>query len=122
MNRFAIAVAFGLVALYLIPLSTKVAQPVEERGEVAESAPWVPAEPVTVQVLNGAGKAGLALDVTRFLRENRCDVVEMGNADHFKYETTRIIARTEDRAAAEYVRSVLGVGEVASDPDPELLL
>jgi hypothetical protein len=121
-NRIFIAVTFGLIALYLIPLSTKVAQVEEDRGQVAESAVPEPSEPITVQVLNGCGTAGLALEVTRFLRENNCDVVEMGNADHFKYKTTRIVARTEDLGKAEHVRAALGVGEVVSDPDPALLL
>ncbi|MBM3321451.1 MAG: LytR C-terminal domain-containing protein [Candidatus Eisenbacteria bacterium] len=122
-NRLFILVTFGLVALYLIPLSTKIVQEEGDRSEVAESAsPIVPSKPVTVQVLNGCGKAGLALDVSRFLRENACDVVEMGNADHFRYETTKIIARTDNLEAAEWVRRVLGAGDVSSAPNPDLLL
>jgi hypothetical protein len=121
-NRVFITVTLGFVALYLIPLGTKVAQEKEERGEAAESAPPVQLPPVTVQVLNGCGEAGLALEATRFLREKNCDVVEMGNADHFNYKTSKIIARTGDLEAAERVRAALGVGEVSSDPNAKLLL
>jgi hypothetical protein len=121
-NRVFIAVTLGFVALYLIPLGTKVVQEKEERGEAAESAPPVELPPVTVQVLNGCGEAGLALEVTRFLREKNCDVVEMGNADHFNYKTSRIIARTGELEAAERVRAALGTGEVSSDPNTKLLL
>ncbi|MFH1679660.1 MAG: LytR C-terminal domain-containing protein [Candidatus Eisenbacteria bacterium] len=122
-NRFFILVTFGLIALYLIPLSTKVVQERGDRSEIAESASSiVPSEPVTVQVLNGCGEPGLALDVSRYLRERGCDVVEMGNADHFHHEETKIIARSGDLASAERVRAVLGFGEVSSSPDPDLLL
>lgn len=115
-NRILILLTFGLIALYLLPLSARL---VGDGNEIAVSAPG---EPVTVQVLNGCGESGLALKVTRFLRSAGLDVVEMGNAENFHYETTKIVAKTENRAAAERVRDILGIGEVVSIPDSSLLL
>ncbi|MFH1277695.1 MAG: LytR C-terminal domain-containing protein [Candidatus Eisenbacteria bacterium] len=115
-NRVLILLTFGLIALYLLPLSTKI---LDDGDETAVSAPG---ESVTVQVLNGCGESGLALKVTRFLRSAGLDVVEMGNAENFHHERTKIVAKTENTAAAERVRGILGIGEVVSAPDSSLLL
>lgn len=115
-NRFLIAVTLLLIAAYLIPFSSRI---LDNSEDTAFSATG---KRVTVQVLNGCGERGLALDVTRFLRANGCDVVEMGNASHFHHNVTRIIAKNGNIEDARIVRDALGIGEISSDPDSTLLL
>jgi len=115
LNRLLIVVTSLLIALYVLPFSLGF---LEETDDVVLSNAG---EEVTVQVLNGCGEKGLALTITRFLRSHGFDVVEMGNADHFDYATTQVIAR-DDWESASRVRGVLGVGELVSQPDSTLLL
>lgn len=116
LNRLLIVATFAAIALYVLPLSTTFI------GDGDDTAVSAPGDPITAQVLNGCGESGLALEVTRYLRAAGVDVVEMGNGPHFHYESTKIVAMTEDTAPAERVRQILGFGEVISAPDPSLLL
>ena len=44
-----------------------------------------------VEILNGCGVAGIALDYTKFLRKSGFDVTNYKNANHFNYDSTQII-------------------------------
>jgi len=50
----------------------------------------------TIEVLNGTGTAGLAHTAKRGLLRLGVDVIEVGNADHFGYEESVLIARNPD--------------------------
>jgi hypothetical protein len=116
-NRAFIVLTLGLIALYVIPVSTHV---VEESDGTAESAPR---GRVTVRLLNGCGAEGIADRAKDYLRQfERFDVVEWKNAPHFKYEETEIVALTDNREAAEEVRELLGFGRVVYAPDSTQML
>lgn len=114
MNRLLILVTTGVIALYLLPLSSRM---LDDGEDIAISAI---ADPVTVEVLNGCGEEGIALKVTRYLRDGGCDVQDWRNAGHFHHKTTRILARNGEIGDAERVRAALGFGEVAAAPDSTL--
>lgn len=82
-----------------------------------------PQSTIDVQVLNGAGIPELAGAVRNKIQPNsRVDVVEVGNADRYNYETTRIIARSDNPESADHVRSLLGTGSIESNPSDKLLV
>ncbi len=66
----------------------------------------IPSE-VTVEVLNGSGIDGLASKVAALLQEEGFQVVRKGNADHFDYTESQVIALGEivdkARAVALYI-------------------
>lgn len=66
----------------------------------------------SVQVLNGCGATGAANVFAEILRENRYNVVAVGNADSFDYEKSVVINRgqIEDKEV-EKIASIVGVGK-----------
>lgn len=72
---------------------------------------------VRVEVLNASGVQGVARDAMHVLRERGFDVVYIGNADAFGADTTIILDRVGWEEAASAVRTVLGVGRTAAEPD-----
>jgi hypothetical protein len=77
------------------------------------------AERIRVQVLNGTGEVGVAQIVQPLLVPAGASVALTGNADRFDYATTQVVFYDDaDRAAAEAVRSALGVGEVVKSLTP----
>ena len=79
---------------------------------------------LVVEVLNASGRAGLARAGTRVLRRAGIDVVHFGNAPAGAppLDSTRILLRRGDEAAARRVRNALGVGTIVPAADSELLL
>jgi hypothetical protein len=77
---------------------------------------------VTVEVLNATNVNGLARRTTRRLRRQGIDVVFFGSASRADADSTAVIARRGDIAAARRVQAALGVGRVTEDPDSQLLL
>jgi len=79
---------------------------------------------VVVEVLNASGRGGLARSGTRVLRRAGIDVVHFGNAPSGPalLDSTRILVRRGDGAAARRVRDALGVGTIVQAADPGLLL
>lgn len=101
--------------------------PLEEgRGEGARSLPATVPEDWTsrirVEVLNGMGEPGAARRAADRLREMGFDVVFFGNADRFDHDSTRVLLRSEHRAAARRLADSLGVERVLDRADPELYL
>lgn len=82
-----------------------------------------PQEIIRVQVLNGAGIAGLAGDVRDFLQSySRVDVVEVGNAQRYDHQTTKVIDRSNNPESAYRVLEILNNGEYESDPSKDLMV
>jgi hypothetical protein len=75
---------------------------------------------ITVEVLNGTTVNGLARRVTRDLRRRGIDVVYFGTAE--RADSTLVIARRSDMAAARVVQRALGSGAIIDEPSPQLLL
>ena len=82
----------------------------------------VPRERVRVEVLNGAGKEGLARSATDLLRDDGFDVVYYGNAVDFGNESSVIVDRVGRVELARSVADALGVRRVRSEPDSNLYL
>jgi len=75
-----------------------------------------PERRVTVEVLNGTRRAGVARAATRMLRRRGLDVVYFGNADAM-VDSTRVIVRRGDPGRGRDVRLALGVGRIVAEPD-----
>jgi hypothetical protein len=75
-----------------------------------------PDQRVTVEVLNGTRRAGVARAATRMLRRRGLDVVFFGNADE-TVDSTRVIVRRGDPDRGRDVRLALGVGRIVVEPD-----
>lgn len=75
-----------------------------------------PARRVTVEVLNGTTRSGIARSATRRLRRHGLDVVYFGNAEE-RVDSTRVVVRRGDPARGRIVREALGVGGVVVESD-----
>lgn len=75
-----------------------------------------PERRVTVEVLNGTRRAGVARAATRMLRRRGLDVVYFGNADQ-TVDSTRVIVRRGDPGRGRDVRLALGAGQILVEPD-----
>jgi hypothetical protein len=75
-----------------------------------------PERRVTVEVLNGTRRAGVARAATRMLRRQGLDVVFFGNADEM-VDSTRVIVRRGDPGRGRDVRLALGAGQIVVEPD-----
>ncbi|MBI4501153.1 MAG: LytR C-terminal domain-containing protein [Gemmatimonadetes bacterium] len=77
---------------------------------------------ITVEVLNETAVDGLAREVARRLRGRGIDVVYFGTATRRDRDSTVILVRRGDTAAATAVRRALGSGRIAVELDPDRLL
>ena len=77
---------------------------------------------VIVEVLNAGGRPGAARVGARTLRRAGIDVVYFGNAESGTLDSTRIVVRRGDQAAAQRVRSALKAGRITVEPDSTRLL
>jgi LytR cell envelope-related transcriptional attenuator len=75
-----------------------------------------PERRITVEVLNGTRRAGVARAATRMLRRRGLDVVFYGNAEA-AVESTRVIVHRGDPGAGRDVRQAIGAGRVVVEPD-----
>jgi hypothetical protein len=71
---------------------------------------------ITVEVLNGTLRPGVARAATRMLRRQGLDVVYFGNADE-RAESTRVIVRRGDPGQGRDVREALGAGRLVVEAD-----
>jgi len=81
-----------------------------------------PRERVRVEVLNAAGLPKLARTATDALRDVGFDVVYFGNAGSFDRESSVVLDRVGDVAAARAVADALGIRSVRSEPDSNLFV
>jgi hypothetical protein len=91
-------------------------------GPVQEQPVPVEQRVIRVEVLNGCGVAGLAREVTDFLRLKSFDVVNVGNAETFDFPETMVVDRVGNMPAAWRVARVVGVDNVIQQKDEDLLL
>jgi hypothetical protein len=121
----AIVVLGAATAILLVSTVLRAAMPEPRgstpRGAEGRIAPLRPAgagragDEIRVQVLNGCGVGGAGSSVASLLRRaGGIDVVEIGNADNFDYETSVVVDRTGNRASARRVAGALG--------DPPIIL
>ncbi len=124
-NLFLDALIFVLVilviymgySLFLKFNSKPQVLPVETQKEV-------PADIIQAEVLNGCGIAGLAERFTDYLRNNKVDVVNMGDFNSFDVPETIVIDRSGNIANAKKIAEILGVKRknVLQQIDKNLLL
>ena len=89
---------------------------------LAASAPDLATGVVTLQVLNGVGRPGVAQEVDRALAGGGFRILRSENARSFAEPTTRILLYDNDPShhqAAERVRALLGVGEILLSRQPQ---
>jgi len=75
---------------------------------------------VTVEILNGCGKSGMAARFKDILQEKSFDVQHTENADHFDYQETIVLARSDNTDGAFSVAEQLGLDpkRVKTEQDP----
>ncbi len=71
---------------------------------------------ITIEILNGTRRQGLARVATRVLRERGIDVVFFGNADSVA-DSTRVLVRRGDPGRGKDVVEALGIGRLRIAPD-----
>jgi hypothetical protein len=67
--------------------------------------------PFTVEILNGVGASGIAHEAKRALLQRGIDVIAVGNAPHFEYDESVLIARKRNADVAR-LGEVLGCRNV----------
>ena len=82
-----LVVALSFVVLVLCAASATWSFFVRHGDDQGESRPF------SIEVLNGTGRAGLADEAKKGLLHLGIDVIEVGNAEHFDYEESVLIAR-----------------------------
>jgi len=65
-----------------------------------------------IQVLNGCGYSGAAEAVRNFLTQQGFDIIEFGNASHWNYKETIVVARTENIIVAYDLGKILNTENV----------
>jgi len=91
-------------------------------GPLDREAITAPAERVRVEVLNAGGVSGVAREATVSLRGAGYDVVHFGNARAFDREASVVIDRVGRPDLAGAVANALGIGNVLTEPDPNLFV
>jgi LCP family protein required for cell wall assembly len=77
---------------------------------------------VKIRVLNGIGEPGIASDLSKTLTDRGYRIVDTKNADAFGYAETQIIVYSDgdaDVAAAEKIKTLLGVGKIVVNKLPQ---
>ena len=128
--RLGLAVGVLLVlgalgASFLIEAGTPAGEqdrPTVESGRSADIPYDEQRRRVRVEVLNGAGDAGAAAQVTDALRAAGFDVKTYGNAERFDYAESHVLDRSGRPGAAGAVAAALGGIGVVERLDEELYL
>jgi len=79
---------------------------------------------IQVEVLNGCGVTCIAEKITDHLRENKIDVVNLGNYRSFEIENSIIISRNNKILNAEKVAAIVGLDQnsIIQQTNPDYLL
>lgn len=119
-----LGIALVAVAAFLVSFITGVRLPgrAGQDGSPFDGIPDAGGDRTRVEVLNAAGRPGIARMATRRLRESGFDVVYFGNAEEFGRDSSVVIDRVGDADAAARVAEALGIETVRSEPDSTLLL
>lgn len=115
----SVAVALALLGSLIAGLGRGSAAP---RGSSpsADEGPVRPRERIRVEVLNAAGVPGLARAATQRLRDAGLDVVYYGNASTFGRDSSVVLVRLDDRAAARRVGEAAGIDRIRAERDTTL--
>jgi hypothetical protein len=89
---------------------------------IAATSATTAASRIRVEVLNGAGIAGLAREVTERLRDQGFDVVYYGNASPALPDSTVVLDRAGNQSATEAVAAALGIERIETVIDTTLYL
>jgi polyisoprenyl-teichoic acid--peptidoglycan teichoic acid transferase len=74
---------------------------------------------ISVQVLNGSGRSGIATKFADMLRAKGYVVVNVGNADSYGYDTTQILEHSKTIGVGERVRSDFAtLSQMTVSPEP----
>jgi hypothetical protein len=106
----AIVLAFAASAIFGLRRSTRVEPPAAMSNDSSVAA-RVSAARGRVEVLNGAGKPGLAKLATEKLRDAGFDVVQFGNARR-STDTSAVMDRVGNLEAATAIGRALGIANV----------
>lgn len=114
----------AIIAAVVVAVALPAAAIVVLRDDAASGAyeDLTASKRVRVEVLNAAGRAGLAREATRRLRARGFDVVYFGNAEEFGRDSSVVLDRVGDLRTARSVAGALGIRSVASEPDSSRLL
>ena len=118
----ALFLTLGLVGAFLVSLVARLVDRGEAGGMGAAAVAVAEPSEVRVEVLNGAGRSGIARDATDRLRSGGFDVVYFGNAPTFDRGRSVVLDRLGDVARARGVAAALGIDSVAVAVDSTLLL
>lgn len=110
-NLFLNVVIFLLGALILYMAYAIVIKLVHSGGHDQEAVAQTQtaADIIQVEVLNGCGIGGVGDRFTDFLRNNKVDVVNVGNYSSFDIDRTMVIDRTGNLANARKIALILGI-------------
>lgn len=120
--KLALGTAILLIAIFIVSFVAGLRDGFKGRGRVGEIDERTGAPRVRVEVLNGAGRAGLAREATERLRDRGLDVVYFGNAREFGRDSSLVLDRVGREENARAVAEALGITAVRSEPDSTLLL
>ncbi len=99
-----------LLGVFIIFISYSLIVKIEENSNSSNSTNNKKAAAIVqVEVLNGCGVSGVAKKITNYLRQNKFDVVQMGNYISFDIENTLVIDRTGNEQNAFKVADALGI-------------
>lgn len=105
--NIAIFILVTLVVFMLYSIFVKLTIPPKENNLLTDNQNV--SEIIQVEVLNGCGIGGIADRFMDFLRNNKFDVVGMGNYIRFDLDETIVIDRTGNKANALAVANALGI-------------
>lgn len=108
--NIGLALAGIVVVVLLYALVTRTLAPRVDPSR-GENPAGLVGEILQVEVRNGCGVAGLAADMTKYLRQKGFDVVEVGDYTSFDVTHSMVIDRVGDLEAAKKIAAVLGIAE-----------
>ncbi|HEX2956523.1 MAG TPA: LytR C-terminal domain-containing protein [Chitinispirillaceae bacterium] len=109
MKNFSILILLIISISILIFIGTMIAVEPQKnvvrqvRTETGHSVPHLG----SIELLNGCGVDGAALEVANYLRSKSFDVKNIGNAPEWNYSSTLVVSRTKDTTMASKVASAL---------------
>lgn len=125
----AIAVLAVVLLAFVLSLGRRIlVEPVTPARVDTVQTVVTPAPPsgprIRVEVLNASGKSGLARLATERLRADGFDVVFFGTArrDAVRGGRSVVLDRVGNLSNAQAIARALGIQQVESKPDPELVL
>jgi hypothetical protein len=121
-QKIALAVAVLAISAFLVSFITGLRGGGNDTGWSAEGLDQLRSPRVRIEVLNGAGLAGLAREATERLRAQGFDVVYFGNDREFGRDSSVVLDRVGNEEHARAVANALGIAAVESRPDSTLIL